>query len=257
MIVAGAATWGVAASPAFGVRALDVSGLGVTTVAQVDAVLALGSPPPNAFTLATDGLRAGLEAIPSIARADVQVNLPGTLRVRVVERSPILAWHAGAALLLVDRDGKVIADAGAPDATDTARAIAAGLPTVDDARSVVPPGTSGTGTPPLPAVGGELGPLDLDVATRLLSLRPADVGSSATGLQVRLDDEDGWTLRPAVDRPWTAVFGFYSPTLRPADLLAQQTRLLRSLLAGREAQLLRIILADGTHGTYTTKGPTG
>jgi hypothetical protein len=30
-------------------------------------------------------------------------------------------------------------------------------------------------------------------------------------------------------------------------------RLLSSLLAGREAQLLRIVLADGTHGTYTTK----
>jgi hypothetical protein len=106
---------------------------------------------------------------------------------------------------------------------------------------------------PLPVVGGQLGPIELDVARRLLSLRPADVGSSAPGLQVGLDDEDGWTVRPAVDRPWTAVFGFYSATLRPADLVPQQVRLLSSLLAGREAQLLRIVLADGMHGTYTTK----
>jgi hypothetical protein len=95
--------------------------------------------------------------------------------------------------------------------------------------------------------------MELDVATRLLSLRPADIGSVSGGLGVRLDDEDGWTLQPAVDRPWTAVFGFYSATLRPADLVPEQARLLRSLLAGREGQLLRIILADGTHGTYTTK----
>ena len=253
MVVAGAATWGVAASPAFGVRATDVSGVAVTTDAEVAAVLALGSPPPNAFTLATDGLRSGLEAIPSVAQADVQVILPGTLRVRIVERTPILAWRTDNALLLVDRDGKVIADAGSSDATAAARAVAAGLPTVDDQRAAGAPGGVVTGVEPLPVVGGQLGPIELDVATRLLSLRPADVGSSAAELQVRLDDEDGWTVRPAVDQPWTAVFGFYSATLRPADLLPQQVRLLHSLLAGREAQLLRTVLADGTHGTYTTK----
>lgn len=254
MVVAGAATWGVAASPAFGVRATDVSGVAVTTDAEVVAALALGSLPPNVFTLATDGLRSGLEAIPSIARADVHVTLPGTLRVRIVERIPILAWRAGAALLLVDRDGKVIADAGTADATAAARALAAGLPTVDDRRVAgAPAGEVGTEVQPLPVVGGQLGPIELDVATSLLSLRPADVGSSAPGLQVRLDDEDGWSVRPAVDRPWTAVLGFYSTTLRPADLVPQQVRLLRSLLAGREAKLLRIVLADGTHGTYTTQ----
>lgn len=253
MVVTGAATWGVAASPTFSVRATDVSGAAVTTDAEVEAVLALGSPPPNAFTLATDGLRSGLEAIPSIARADVQVTLPGTLRVRIVERSPILAWRVGDVLLLVDRDGKVIADAGSAHATAAARAIAAALPMVDDRRVAAPAGRVVTEAQPLPVVGGQLGPIELDVATRLLPLRPADVGSSAAGLQVRLDDEDGWTLRPAVDQPWTAVLGFYSTTLRPADLLPQQARLLRSLLAGREAQLLRIVLADGAHGTYTTK----
>jgi POTRA domain, FtsQ-type len=254
MVGAGAATWGVAASPAFGVRSLDVSGAVVTTSAEVDAVLALGSPPPNSFTLATDALRSGLDAIPSIAGAEVHVVLPGTLRVQIVERTPILAWRVGAALLLVDRDGNVFADAGAADATAAARAIAAGLPTVDDLRATgAPVGGVATDVGTLPAVGGQLGPIELDVATRLLSLRPADIGSSAAGLEVQLDDQDGWTVRPAVAAPWTAVFGFYSPTLRPADLVPQQVRLLRSLLAGREAHLLRIILADGMHGTYTTR----
>jgi len=254
MVAAGAATWGVVASPAFGVRSADVSGVAVTTGAEVEAVLALGSPPPNAFTLATDGLRSGLEAIPSVARAEVHVVLPGTPRVRIVERTPILAWRAGAALLLVDRDGNVIADAGSADATAAAVAVAAGLPTVDDLRVAgVPAGGVGNGGQPLPAVGGQLGPIELDVATRLLSLRPADIGSAAAALQLQLDDQDGWTVRPVVAPPWTAVFGFYSTTLRPADLVPQQVRLLHSLLAGREAQLRRIVLADGMHGTYTTR----
>lgn len=254
MVASGTATWGVAASPAFGVRATDVSGVTLTTDAAVAAVLDLGSPPPNAFTLATDGLRAGLDAIPSIARADVSVILPGTLRVRVEERVPILAWRTDTALLLVDRDGNVIADAAAADATAAARSIAAGLPTVDDRRlASAPPGGVVGEVQPLPGVGNQLGPIEMDVATRLLSLRPADVGSSAPALQVTLDDADGWTVRPSVVTPWTAVFGFYSATLRPPDLVPEQVRLLRSLLAGRETQLKRIVLADAAHGTYTTK----
>ncbi len=254
MVVTGAATWGVAASPAFGIRTTDLSGMVVTTEADVDAVLALGNPAPNAFMLATDGLRTGLEAIPSVAGANVSVALPGTLVVHIVERTPILAWRSGPSLFLVDRDGRVIADAGSAGASPAARAIAAGLPTVDDRR--VPAAQGGdlvSEVQPLLAIGGRLGPIELDVATRLLSLRPADVGSAAGALQVRLDDEDGWTLHPTVDRPWTGVFGFYSATLRPADLVPEQARLLRSLLAGREAQLLRVVLADGAHGTYTTK----
>jgi hypothetical protein len=254
MVGAGAATWGVASSPAFGVRSVDVSGVAMTSDAAMQAVLALGSPPPNAFTLATDDLRSGLEAIPSIAQADVRVVLPGTLRVRVVERVPILAWRTRSALLLVDRDGMVIADAGAADGTAAARALAAGLPTVEDRRAASsPPGGVVAEVQPLAGVGDQLSPIEMDVATRLLSLRPDDVGSSAPALQVSLDDQDGWTIRPAVGHPWTAVFGFYSATLRPPDLVPEQTRLLRGLLAGREATLLRIVLADGSHGTYTTK----
>jgi cell division septal protein FtsQ len=144
MVVAGAATWGVAASPAFGIRTTDVSGMVVTSPAEVDAVLALGSPAPNAFMLATDGLRSSLESIPSIAQADVRVVLPGTLRVRVVERVPILAWRTGSALLLVDRDGMVIADAGAADATAAARAVAVRPPDRrGPARGELPAGRRG------------------------------------------------------------------------------------------------------------------
>ena len=254
MVGAGAATWGVAASPAFGVRTTDVSGVVLTSDAALQAALALGSPAPNAFTLQTDGLQAGLEAIPSIAQADVRVTLPGTLRVHVVERVPILAWRTADALLLVDRDGLVIADAAAADASAGARALAAGLPTVDDERAAsVPPGGAVGEVEPLPAVGDQLGALEMDVATRLLSLHQADVGSSAPALQVALDDQDGWTVRPALGQSWTAIFGFYSATLRPPDLVPEQTRLLRGLLQGRETRLLRIVLADGSHGTYTTR----
>jgi hypothetical protein len=89
----------------------------------------------------------------------------------------------------------------------------------------------------------------LDAARRLGSLSPADVGSAARSLVLRLDDVDGFTMRT---RPagWAAVFGFYTPTLRTTELVPGQVRLLRSLLAGREATVQRVILADDHSGTY-------
>ncbi len=82
-------------------------------------------------------------------------------------------------------------------------------------------------------VGATLDPVILDAALRLGSLRPADLGTSATRFDIRLDDEDGFTLK-AEPVGWSAVFGFYTPTLRTTDLIPGQVRLLRSMLAGRE-----------------------
>jgi hypothetical protein len=49
------------------------------------------------------------------------------------------------------------------------------------------------------------------------------------------------------------VFGFYSPATRPTEMIPGQVRLLRSLLAGREATVGRIVLASETDGTYVPK----
>ena len=49
---------------------------------------------------------------------------------------------------------------------------------------------------------------------------------------------------------WSAVFGFYTPSLRTTELIPGQVRLLRSLLDGREPQVDRVILASDTDGTY-------
>jgi len=69
---------------------------------------------------------------------------------------------------------------------------------------------------------------------------------------VIVDDEDGFVLetRP---KGWSAVFGFYTLSLRKTELIPGQVRLLRSLLTGREQQVDRVILASGTDGTYTPR----
>jgi hypothetical protein len=61
-------------------------------------------------------------------------------------------------------------------------------------------------------------------------------------------DENGFVVS-AMPGGWSAVFGFYTPSLRRPDLIAGQVRLLRSLLGGREPSVDRVILASDTSGT--------
>jgi hypothetical protein len=72
-------------------------------------------------------------------------------------------------------------------------------------------------------------------------------------------DENGYVLNTK-PTGWSAVFGFYTPSLRTTELIPGQVRLLRSLLEGREPQVDRVILASDTDGTYvarSTPKPSG
>ena len=121
MLATAGLVWGAVASPVFGVKAVEIEGAVLTGEDAVRAALDLPSPAPNAFTLATDVLRERLLALPAVADVEVSVGLPGTLRVRIVEREPVLAWRRDGALLLADRDGRIVADAAAESATFAGR----------------------------------------------------------------------------------------------------------------------------------------
>jgi hypothetical protein len=251
MVATAAAIYGVAASPAFALRTVDIGGTALTGTGEVRDALGYGASDlapdgtvadgPNLFRLATGPLADRIRALPAVADASIAAALPDGIRVTVVEREPILVWADGDRRLLVDRDGLVIGDAAAVDATDAAARAASGLPTIADLREAA--GSL--------AIGSTLDPLDLDVATRLASLTPADVGSRVAAFDVTVDDRDGWMI--SVKSGWEAVFGFYTPTVRRADLVPAQVRLLRSLLAGRERDVKRAILADGEAGTFVGK----
>lgn len=218
---------------AFALTRTDAPALRWTADADVRASLALpGSP--NVFDLDTAPLEAALEALPGIAEADVRVTLPdGALVVAIQEREAILAWEAGDARFLADREGVVFASV-AKDAE-----LPAGVAAVEDRR---------TGADDQLSIGARLDPVDLDVATRLASLMPSDVGSAAPRLRVRITDDDGFVV--FVEKGWSATFGFYSPATRPTSIIPGQVRLLRSFLSGKEATVARVILASETDGTY-------
>jgi hypothetical protein len=236
MLVAGYVFTLVTGATAFGLSRTDLPALRWTDPATVREAIGLADG-TNVFAIDTAPLEASLSALPAVASADVAVVLPdAALVVRIAEREPILVWKVQDRRFLVDREGTIFASLDA-DAT-----APAGLPTLDDRRQA-----SVTAL----AVGGHVDPVDLDVATRLGSLSPEDVGSIASGLRVAATDSDGFVITTAGG--WTAVFGFYSPATRATDLVPGQVRLLRSLLAGHEGTVARVILASATDGTYVPR----
>jgi hypothetical protein len=236
MLACGFALTFVTGPSAFGLSRTDLPALTWTDEGVVRDALAL-TEGGNVFRLDTAPLAAALRALPAVAAADVTVSLPdAAVVVAIQERVPVLAWQVGEARYIADRDGVIFAVA---EGSDT---LPPGVAVVDDRRTY--------GTPGL-AIGGRLDAVDLDVATRLGSVSPADVGSGAPALQVAVTDLDGFTV--TVRGGWTAVFGFYSPATRPTDMIPAQVRLLRSLLVGREEQVARIILASETGGTYVPR----
>jgi cell division septal protein FtsQ len=231
-----AAIYGLAASGAFAAHRAVVTGATWTSEKQILATLDVADG-TNLFTLRTDVLEARLKAIPAIRSVHVTVALPDQVQVAVVEREALVAWKVGERRFLVDGEGSFFAQLGA-DAPAAAKA----LPVIDDSRY----------SAMAYAVGSTLDAVTLDAALRLGSLKPSDVGSGAKALVLRIDDVNGFTMRtrPAT---WTAIFGFYTPTLRTTELIPGQVRLLRSLLAGQEGNVARVILADDVSGTFIPK----
>jgi cell division septal protein FtsQ len=239
MLAAAAAMYGAAASPAFELTTLDLAGVRYSDESQLRrrAEVPAGT---NLFGLETDHLEQRLLELPTVRQASVSVRLPGTVAVEVVERDPILVWQVGERRLLVDREGTLFAEFPANPTPG-----ASALPTVVDKRDASAAFD----------VGSRLDPVDLDAATRLGSLRPIDVGSSAERLDLDLTDDLGFVLH-ARPRLWSAIFGFYTPSLRTAEMIPAQVHTLASLLLQQgERNVQRITLAGATDGTFTTPGP--
>jgi cell division protein FtsQ len=236
MLLSAFAIYGVAASPAFEFDELRIEGATYTDTDAVQGILeqARGE---NLFRLSTAPLAASLRQLPTVADARIGLGLPGTVTVTLLERQPVLVWNVGSQRYLVDRDGLVVGRLG-----DDAPPDASQLPSVVDERAR----SSSLGT------GSRLDGVDVDAATRLASLSPIQVGSAARKLAVVVTDDHGYELR-AQPEGWTAIFGFYTPSLRRPDIIPGQVRLLGRLLEGREATIASIVLADEHDGTYVAR----
>jgi cell division protein FtsQ len=102
--------WAVFLSPLLDVRRVQVSGSKHVTGRDIERAAHLGSG-TNLLLLSTSSVVHDVEALPWVRRARVERSLPGTVRVRIVERKPSLVLARGHTRWLVDRAGYVIAPA--------------------------------------------------------------------------------------------------------------------------------------------------
>ncbi|MDQ3953701.1 MAG: FtsQ-type POTRA domain-containing protein [Actinomycetota bacterium] len=100
--------WGAFWSPLLRVRDVKLTGAEHTTAAEVAAAADLGSE-DNLLLLSSDEVVAAAKRLPWVADAEVQRRLPGTVKVKVVERRPALVVSLGLARWTIDARGHVLA----------------------------------------------------------------------------------------------------------------------------------------------------
>ena len=155
----------------------------------------------NLLSLDTRALVARVERLPAVERAVVSAQIPGRLALSVTEKAPAFIWQTRSLRLIGAADGAMIGalPPGKALPPDLAR-----LPFVDDRREAAR----------LTGVGDVIpGPM-LQIANYLARLDPALLGSKASRLSIRLDDEYGFILVSSAPA-WQAAFGFYG--LEPSD----------------------------------------
>lgn len=102
--------WGAFFSPVFAVRNVKVVGGRHETGSEIAAAASL-SRSDNLLRLPTAEVAAAAEGLPWVKSATVDRVLPGTLRVKVVERDPFMLLSLGAAGWQIDSTGHVLAPA--------------------------------------------------------------------------------------------------------------------------------------------------
>lgn len=192
LVLAAFVAFGVSRSPLFAVERIAVEGASTTDEAAILDVVGIDDGDPILYVDLAAAARR-IEALPWIATAEVERNLPRTVRITVTERTPI-AWVAGPdagegpPIGVVDAEGRLLEIVAQPPAM----AEVVGL-TFDEFA----PGVTST-TPEAVEV---LAALPAELATRVGSVVVADGGESVV---VHLVDGPDLHLGDTTDVPTKA-----------------------------------------------------
>ncbi len=172
----------------------------------------------------TEALRLRIERLAAVDSATVTASLTGTLEAVIVEHEAAFVWETRSARFLGAADGTIFAG-GRDEASLPAEA--ASLTRVVDERFAARLITI-----------GDVIPADLlRIALQLGELDPTALGSDATRLSVRLDDEYGFRLVSA-EPAWEVALGVYGLDPRESSTeadarLERQVTAVRTLFAAR------------------------
>lgn len=200
-------------------RVSDVAWAGdrYTDSADLEGILARER---GASLLAVDTRWLGerLERIPSVADASVTASLTGRIEARVTEREAAFVWETSSGRFVGAADGTIFVVQPRDSEIDDELA---GLPSVLDQRFVAR----------LVTVGDVIPEDLLHAALRVAAIDPAMLGSTASRVGIRLDDEYGIRIVSSAP-PWEVALGVYG--LDPRETRAEaDARLERQVTAVR------------------------
>ena len=212
------------------VRVADVAygGQRYTAADDLDRILAEARG-QSVLAVDTAAIRARIERLPAVESATVRASVFGALEATVHEHEAAFVWHTASSRFLGASNGTVFAEVAANEALP---ADVAGLPQIRDERFVAR----------LITVGDVIEASVLETALRVVAIDPATLGSAATHLTLRLDDEFGFRLVSQAPA-WEVALGAYGtdPTESSADAAARldrQIAAVRTLFAERpEAEI--------------------
>jgi cell division protein FtsQ len=99
--------WGLFFSPLLAVREVEVAGSKHTSAADIVAAARLGRE-DNLLLLSSDPVVEAVERLPWVRSARLDRMLPGTVRIRIMERRPRMVLSLGAARWTIDATGRVL-----------------------------------------------------------------------------------------------------------------------------------------------------
>lgn len=99
----------LSADAGFQVRAVEVEGRERASAEAILSAIGVARGTPI-FAIDPAAAKARLEHVPWVRSASVYRRLPDTLFIVMTEQEPLAFWQRGAALTLIDRDGKPIAE---------------------------------------------------------------------------------------------------------------------------------------------------
>lgn len=187
---------GMTAQGGFRVRETLLQGRARTPKAEVARVLSQVKNQPI-LAVPLEVLREQLEQLPTVKSASVERRLPGTLYVKLTERTPVAVWQNQGKLHLIDDEGVAMNDLNLADYPTLPLLVGAGAPAhVEEARVLLQaqPALSGR-VEALVRVGDRRWDMRLHGG---LVVKLPEIGASAAWAEfARLESQEGLTGRGA------------------------------------------------------------
>lgn len=122
-----AGTMALSVKAGFALEDIKTEGHTMTQNGAILEVMGLSAGDPM-FGMDMEALESRIESLPWVRQAMVSRELPGTLKVMVMEREPFARWQIEGELVLVDESGAVIRGARTSDYADLPFVVGAGAP---------------------------------------------------------------------------------------------------------------------------------